>query len=69
MDFTNTTTEILTSDCGLQTVGSLLALVFMALFGLSEAMPFVGDSKKNNGVIQTILKVLSYKKKPRVSDT
>ena len=46
MDFTNTTTEILTSDCGLQTVGSLLALVFMTLFGLSEAMPFVGDSKK-----------------------
>jgi len=56
-NITNTTTigDVLTSDCGLQTVGALSMLV---LFGLSEAMPFLGDAKKNNGLVQTILKVL-----------
>lgn len=56
-NITNTTTiaDIVTSYCGLQTAGALSMLV---LFGLSEAMPFLGDSKKNNGIIQTIIKVL-----------
>lgn len=56
-NITNTTTlaDVLTSECGLQTVGALSMLV---LFGLSEAMPFLGDAKKNNGLVQTILKVL-----------
>jgi len=54
---TNMTTigDVLTSDCGLQTAGALSLLV---LFGLSEAMPFLGDAKKNNGLVQTVLKVL-----------
>jgi hypothetical protein len=56
-NITNTTTigDVLTGDCGLQTVGTLSLLV---LFSLSEAMPFLGDAKKNNGLAQTILKVL-----------
>ena len=56
-NITNTTTveNILTSNCGLQTIGSLVALL---LFGLSEAMPFLGDAEKNNGLTQTVLKIL-----------
>lgn len=57
VNVTNTTSvlDVLTGECGLQTIGSL---VLVLMFGLSEAMPFLGDAKKNNGLIQTLVKVL-----------
>ena len=64
---TNTTSvlDVLTGECGLQTIGSLVLVV---MFGLSEAMPFLGDAKKNNGLIQTIVKVLLSLCKKRQND-
>jgi hypothetical protein len=57
VNVTNTTSvlDVLTGECGLQTIGSL---VLVLMFGLSEAMPFLGDAKKNNGLIQTSVKLL-----------
>lgn len=67
VNVTNTTSvlDVLTGECGLQTIGSL---VLVLMFGLSEAMPFLGDAKKNNGLIQTIVKVLLTLCKKRQED-
>ena len=48
-------TDILLSNCGIQTIGSLVLFI---LLSMSEVMPFLGDSERNNGMLQFICKLL-----------
>ena len=65
---TNSTTisDILMSDCTLQTVGSI---VLICLFALSEAMPFLGETQKNNGVLQLLWQIGKFLLKNRVQES